>query len=65
MDRHLLLKDEAGFTLFELLTVITIIAALAAIALPTFLGNADRAHAAVDRSDARTSLIEQRVQDIP
>jgi type IV pilus assembly protein PilA len=46
-------RDESGFTLIEVLVVMLVIAALAAIALPTFLGQSDKARDADAKSDAR------------
>jgi type IV pilus assembly protein PilA len=59
--RERLAKDEAGFTLIELMVVVLIIAILIAIAIPTFLGARERAQDRGAQSNVRNALTAEKV----
>lgn len=59
--RDRLNKEDAGFTLVELMVVVLIIAILIAIAIPTFLGARQRAQDRAAQSNLRNALTAAKV----
>jgi type IV pilus assembly protein PilA len=55
VSRESLTADERGFTLIELLVVILIIGVLAEIAIPSFLGQASKAHNVAAKSSLNSA----------
>jgi len=53
-------RDEAGFTLVELMVVVLIIAVLLAVAIPTFLQMRERAQDVAAKSSVRITLTDAK-----
>lgn len=53
-------REDAGFTLIELMVVVLIISILVAIAIPTFLGARNRANDRAAQSNVRNALAAEK-----
>ena len=55
-------KNNKGFTLAELLIVVAIIAVLVAVAIPTFMGQLNKAKVAADQANLRAAYADASAQ---